>query len=181
MLIKFELSERLEDFLQEQRCKLECKSFHGPIEDALEERLVPYHLLKGLLASFETNTGSPALEDLLRGSRITFREAPRPESEITRLARQLGEEREYARMLGKAALGNATVMAEGAEWRELRRIAFIAFNALLSIVGVGTVAYILARRNLVMSVEASIVCACATAVTVLVVEIVVMALKSYEV
>lgn len=180
MLIKFELSGRLEDFLQERRRRLDCKSFHGPIEDALQERLVPYTLLKGLLDPSVTGTDRPSLEGLLRGSHITFRRPPRQESEITRLARQLGEEREYARMLGRDALGNAARMTEGTEWRELRRTVLVAFNALLSIVGVGAVAYFLARRNLVLSVEASIVCACATAVTLLVIEIAVMALNSHE-
>lgn len=178
LCIKFELNERLAEFLKEQRNNSECRSFYGPIEDALQERLVPYRLLKSLVDLSEGKDSRLMLESLLQKSRITFRKPLKPESEITRLARQLGEEREYARMMGRETLKPNVRMTEAAEWRELWRTAFLVFNALLSIVGAGVAAYFFARWSLVMSLEASIVCACVTGVVLLIIEILVMALKS---
>lgn len=92
-----------------------------------------------------------SLENLLRGTRITFRPEPVEESAEAVAARESAEELQYERMLRRR--GERETLSEAQEWREARRGIARIVNALLSIFGTGVAVFLLSHRSLAWSIE----------------------------
>lgn len=165
-LIKFQVTERLERLLLESLQSGEYEEFRGRISLALEERMVPYGLLKSLLLK---TTSAECMESLLQGTQITFRRAERAvEPEAVQQARLAAEEAEYLRMVGRTPNNFESTLA--AEWDETRRILTGMLNAALSILGTGAAIFVMAKGLGGWSWETALFCATLVAVLVAVAE-----------
>ena len=162
--IRFEATESLRTLLEEAKQDERHLKLYSEICRALEEGLVPYSLLRQLhLAS---------VASCLRGSRITFRAPPKPESEVMLQARLLAEERLYRRMV-RRKMENEPVAEE---MKDVRRIIAGLLNGLFSVAGVGAATFVVSRKTLGWSLESCVLLTVIVCVIVIMAELCLLAL-----
>jgi hypothetical protein len=163
--IKFELTERLETLLEEARREELHLKHYAEICKALEDKLVPLTLLQMVI-------NKKSLDWCLKGSRVTFRKIPAPESEVMLRARLAAEERQYQRMFNKRKGEEGEQQDLGA----VKRVVAYLFNGILSIAGVGVATFIVSSRTIGWSLEACILLTFFACLLVLIAEVFLLAL-----